>query len=100
MTQTHEIKYATRAGEEFTGILVEPNGNAKVPAILFITAIWGIDGSAKEITQAFADDGYLVSVPDIFWRVHPGPTADPEVAHGRYDAYDFDQGLLDKRAVI
>ena len=100
MTQTHEITYTTRASEEFTGILAEPNGNATVPAILFITAIWGIDGNAKEITQAFSDDGYLVSVPDIFWRVHPGPTADAEVAHGRYNAYDFDQGLLDMQDLI
>ena len=100
MPQLHEISYATRADEMFTGILAEPDGKAEVPCILFITAIWGIDGSAMEIAEAFADDGYIVSVPDIFWRVHPGPTADPEVAHGRYNAYDFDQGLLDMQDLL
>ena len=100
MTQTHDISYETRAGEEFTGILAEPDGIAKAPAILYITAIWGIDDSARDITQAFADDGYLVSVPDIFWRVHPGPTTDMAIAQGRYHAYDFDQGLLDMQDLI
>lgn len=71
-----------------------------MPAILFITAIWSIDGNATEITEEFADDSYLVSVPDIFWRIHPGPTADPEVAHGRYNAYNLDQGLLDMHDLL
>lgn len=100
MTTLADIGYTTRADEHFTGILVAPDGNAKVPAILYITAIWGIDDSAKEITQGFADDGYLVSVPDIFWRVHPGPTTEREIAQARYHAYDFDQGLLDMQDLI
>ncbi len=100
MAQVFEITYTTRAAEDFSGILAEPDGTGKVPAILYITAIWGIDGSARDITRAFADDGYLVSVPDIFWRVHPGPTAERAVAHGRYHAYDFDQGLLDMQDLI
>lgn len=100
MTTPIDITYTTRAGEEFTGILAAPDGNGKVPGILYITAIWGIDDSAMEITRGFAEDGYLVSVPDIFWRVHPGPTSEPEIAHGRYNAYDFDQGLLDIQDLI
>ena len=90
-----DITYTTRGDEEFTGILAAPNGDGKVPGILFITAIWGIDESAREITEAWAQDGFIVSVPDIFWRVHPGPTGDMEIAQRRYHAYDFDQGLLD-----
>ncbi len=97
---TTDIAYTTREGEEFSGILAAPDGNEKVPGILFITAIWGIDGSAREITEAWANDGFLVSVPDIFWRVHPGPTTDPEIAHARYNAYDFERGLLDIQDLI
>ena len=90
-----DITYTTRNDEQFTGILAAPDGDQKLPAILFITAIWGIDESARAITESWADDGFLVSVPDIFWRQHPGPTTDRDIAQGRYHAYDFEQGLLD-----
>ena len=43
----------------------------------------------------WAADGFVVSAPDIFWRVHPGPTAEQEVAFGRYEKFDPDQGMLD-----
>ncbi len=97
---TTDMTYTTRDGEEFTGILAEPEGDGKVPAILFITAIWGIDEGAREITEAWADDGFIVSVPDIFWRQHPGPTGDMEIAQARYHAYDVDQGLLDMQDLL
>lgn len=100
MTTTGDITYTTRAGETFTGLLAAPDGDGRVPGILYITAIWGVDGSAREIAEGFAGDGFVVSVPDIFWRVHPGPTDDREVAQGRYQAYDFDQGLLDMQDLI
>ncbi len=94
------ITYTTRNGEEYTGILAGPDGDNKLPGILFITAIWGIDDSAREITEGWANDGYIVSVPDIFWRVHPGPTTDMEVAQRWYHAYDLEQGLLDIQDLI
>lgn len=97
---TTNITYTTRDGEDFTGILAAPDGDRELPGILFITAIWGIDDSAREITERWADDGFVVSVPDIFWRQHPGPTTDREVAQRRYHAYDVDQGLLDIQYLI
>lgn len=100
MTELKDIRYTTRAGETFTGVEAAPDGEGKIPAILFITAIWGIDTSAREITAGFAQEGFLVSVPDIFWRQHPGPTEDREVAQARYKAYDFEQGVLDMQDLI
>ncbi len=90
-----DITYTTRNKEEFTGFLAAPDSEEKLPGILLITAIWGIDESALALTEAWADDGFLVSVPDIFWRQHPGPTTDREIAQARYHAYDFDKGMLD-----
>jgi carboxymethylenebutenolidase len=97
---TSEIVYTTRDGEDFTGLLAAPDGDRKVPGILFVTAIWGVDASARAIAGTWADDGFVVSVPDIFWRVHPGPTADREVAFSRYQAFDFEQGLRDVEDLI
>lgn len=95
-----EITYTTRANETFTGLLSEPDGDGKVPAILMITAIFGIDDEMQQLADAWAGDGFLVSTPDIFWRVMPGPTADMEKAFARYEAFDFEKGMSDVEDLI
>jgi carboxymethylenebutenolidase len=99
MTGT-DITYTTRAGENFTGYLATPMSDAQAPGILLITAIFGIDDEMKELADAWAADGFVVSVPDIFWRVMPGPTADMEKAFARYGAFDQEQGMLDIEDLI
>ena len=83
-----------------TGYLTGPDGGAPAPGILLITAIFGVDDEMKELADAWAADGFVVSVPDIFWRVMPGPTADMEKAFARYEAFDADQGMLDIEDLI
>jgi carboxymethylenebutenolidase len=95
-----DIKYRTRVGEGFDGYLSAPAGNAKAPGILLITAIFGVDQEMKELSDAWAADGFLVSTPDIFWRQIPGPTADMMVAFERYEKFDPDQGLKDIEDLI
>lgn len=95
-----EITYTTRDNETFTGYLAEPDGDGKAPAILLITAIFGVDDEMIALSDAWAADGFLVSTPDIFWRVMPGPTADMEKAFERYEAFDFDQGVKDVEDLI
>jgi hypothetical protein len=90
-----EITYTTRNNEVFTGYYTHPDGDGPFPGIVLITAIWGTDDEMKELADAWAVDGFVVSVPDIFWRVLPGPTADRDVAFDRYGKFDVDQGMLD-----
>ena len=98
--RSSDIKYTTRNNEVFDGYLAEPDGDGSYPGILLLPAIWGTDKTILELTSAFADDGFVVSVPDIFWRIHPGPTADREIAQGRYAAFDAEQGMLDIEDII
>ncbi len=98
--ENSDITYTTRANETFTGLLSEPDGDGKVPGILMITAIFGIDEEMQQLATDWAADGFLVSTPDIFWRVMPGPTADMEKAFARYGAFDFDQGIKDVEDLI
>ncbi|NQV55284.1 MAG: dienelactone hydrolase family protein [Rhodospirillales bacterium] len=95
-----DIKYTTRNNETFDGYLSEPDGDEKVPGILLITAIFGVDDEMKEISDAWAKDGFVVSTPDIFWRTVPGPTADMEVAFGRFGSFDAEQGILDVEDLV
>lgn len=90
-----DVSYKTRDGETFTGYLATPEGTGKAPGILMITAIFGIDDEMQELADAWAADGFVVSVPDIFWRVMPGPTADMQKAFARYEAFDVGQGIKD-----
>ena len=90
-----DIRYTTRNHETFDGYLTGPDGNAKAPGILLITAIFGVDQEIRELADAWAADGFLVSVPDIFWRQIPGPTADMSVAFDRYGKFDPVQGMRD-----
>ena len=95
-----DITYTPRGDEHFTGYLAAPDGHGTAPGLLLITAIFGIDHEMKELSDAWAADGFLVSVPDIFWRVMPGPTADMEKAFARFGAFDQDQGMLDIEDLI
>jgi len=90
-----DVRYTTRNQETFDGYLTGPDGNAKAPGILLITAIFGVDQEMRELADAWARDGFLVSVPDIFWRQLPGPTADMSVAFDRYGKFDPVQGMKD-----
>ena len=87
--------YTTRNNEKFTGYMFEPDKDGKAPGIVLITAIFGIDEGMKELSDAWAADGFIVSVPDIFWRVMPGPTDDMERAFARSKAFDVEQGFRD-----
>lgn len=95
-----DIKYTTRNGETFDGYLAEPAGDGKVPTILLITAIFGVDEEMQTLSDEWASDGFLVSTPDIFWRQTPGPTADMAVAFDRFGKFDLDQGLKDVEDLI
>lgn len=90
-----DVTYTTRDHETFDGYLTAPTGTAKVPGILLITAIFGVDQEMRELSDAWASDGFIVSVPDIFWRQIPGPTADMTVAFDRYGKFDPVQGMKD-----
>ena len=90
-----DVRYTTRTHETFDGYLTGPDGNAKARGILVITAIFGVDQEMRELADAWAGDGFLVSVPDIFWRQIPGPTADMSVAFDRYGKFDPVQGMRD-----
>lgn len=90
-----DVRFTTRNGETFDGYLSGGPDGAKRPGILLITAIFGVDREMRELADAWAADGFLVSVPDIFWRQTPGPTADIAVALDRYAKFDPEQGMRD-----
>ena len=97
---TANINYTTRNNETFAGRLSQPNGDVQLPGIVLITAIFGMDDEMKQLADAYAAEGFIVSVPDYFWRQLAGPTADRDVAFARMNDYEPEQGLMDVEYVI
>lgn len=52
-----DVRYATRDAERFDGYLVGPQDGPKVPGILLITAIVGVDQEMRELAAVWAADG-------------------------------------------
>lgn len=90
-----DIQHTSRDGGIFSGRLAAPAGTGRLPGILLITAIFGVDDEMKHLGDAWAENGFLVSTPDIFWRQQPGPTADLQAGLARMARFDPVQGLHD-----
>jgi carboxymethylenebutenolidase len=71
--QKKDIKISSSDGGEFDCYLVQPDGDAKVPALVIACAIHGVDRDIRAIADEFAAAGYIVAAPDLFWRTVPGP---------------------------
>ncbi len=98
----NSIKYSTSDNKSFDGYLVKPEGDGPFPGIVILTAIFGVDEGIIKLSDEWAKDGFIVSVPDIFWRVHPGPLplSEHEAARARMDKFDVEQGVIDIEDIV
>ena len=39
---------------------------------MLLQEIFGINGYMKSMADRYAEEGYVVLVPDLFWRMKPG----------------------------
>lgn len=86
-------------GGEFEAYMVTPEQGAG-PGLVLIQEIFGINSFLREMAQNFADEGYAVLVPDLFWRFEPGivlsySDEDLQQAFDYYGRFDVDQGIRD-----
>ncbi len=77
----------------------QPNGHA----IVFIQEIFGVTSSIRKAADRFAEAGYLVYAPDLFWRFEPGielshSRDDIQKAMGLMQRFDSSKGLADIHA--
>jgi len=65
------------AGHPVQGLLYEPAGQGRHPAIVVIHEWWGLDGWVKEQAQNLANEGYVALAVDLY---HGQVTNSPAVA--------------------
>jgi carboxymethylenebutenolidase len=90
---------AATVGGNFSGYLATP-ASGSGPGLILLQEIFGVNQHIREIADQYAEEGYLVLAPDLFWRMKPGVELgysedDVKTAFGYYQRFDVDQAILD-----
>ena len=75
------------------------------PGMVVIQEIFGLNDYVRRTADQFAEEGYVVLAPDLFWRIEPGidlgyTPADFQRAFELFAAFDVDKGIDDIAATI
>ncbi|MDB5797814.1 MAG: carboxymethylenebutenolidase [Paucimonas sp.] len=93
----HWIDIDTANGNNFKGYLsLPPTGRG--PGLLLIQEIWGVNSHIRAVADQYAQDGYVVLAPDVFWRMKPGVDLDYDEA-GSKQAFQYMNDLDFPKAV-
>lgn len=99
-----EISIAAKDGN-FMGYLAMPS-SGQGPGVVVIQEIFGINPWIREVTEWYAEQGYITLAPDLFWRLKPGIQLDPmsdsqfKEGFGYYEKFDVAKGIEDIQATI
>ncbi len=80
-------------------VALPPGGTG--PLLVMLQEIFGINANVRRICDGFAQEGYVVVAPDLFWRQTPGVEIDPsatdamEKALSLLNAFDDDLAMKD-----
>ncbi|MCG5074874.1 dienelactone hydrolase family protein [Paraburkholderia tagetis] len=91
-------------GGAFRAYLATPASGAG-PGIVLCQEIFGVNATMRDVADYYAEEGYTVLVPDLFWRVEPGielgyTEAGFARAFDLYQQYDEDLGVDDVGATL
>lgn len=86
-------------GGTFKGYLSVPK-SGKGPAIVLCQEIFGVNEYIQEVADYYAEEGYVVLAPDLFWRIEPGiklgyTEQDWQSAFDLFSKFDTDLGMSD-----
>jgi carboxymethylenebutenolidase len=103
MGQMIQIRAADGSGS-FSAYLAVPKSGTG-PGIVLAQEIFGINSFIRETADYYAEEGYVVLAPDLFWRQQPGvdlgyTPADWERGFQLYTGLDQDKGVDDIRSTL
>lgn len=89
---------------EFRAYLAVPK-SGKGPGIVLAQEIFGINAFMRETADYYAEEGYVVLAPDLFWRQRPNvelgyTPEDWQAAFGLFQGFDQDKGVADIDATL
>jgi carboxymethylenebutenolidase len=88
----------------FRGYLSTPRAG-KGPGLVIAQEIFGINKTMRDVADDYAEEGYVVLVPDLFWRQEPNvelgyTEADWQRAFGYYQGFNEAKGVDDMQTAI
>jgi carboxymethylenebutenolidase len=93
--QRQDIEVESAEGH-FSGYMAVPARTNGV-SIVVLQEIFGVNANIRAIADGFADSGYAVIAPDLYWRQQPGVQLDPEI--DRELAMSLMKGLCHDQAI-
>ncbi|SEG97986.1 carboxymethylenebutenolidase [Variovorax sp. NFACC29] len=95
---------ATDGSGSFSGYLAVPRSGTG-PGLVLAQEIFGVNATMREVADYYAEEGYVVLVPDLFWRQEPGvqlgySPEDWQRAFALYQGFDEAKGMEDMQASI
>src|SRR5262245_33874743 len=98
------VPIAAPGGGAFSGYLAVP-GQGRGPGLILLQEIFGVNAPLRAAADLFAEEGYVVLAPDLFWRIEPGidladDPAGLQKAFGYRSQFDVDQGVRDVGAAV
>jgi carboxymethylenebutenolidase len=67
------IRIPARDGGAFDCYLAAQAAAARVPAVVIMSSVFGVDGDVRKNCDDLAAAGFLAAAPDLFWRGDAGP---------------------------
>src|SRR5260370_7978327 len=96
------VTVAAKDGGSFKAYLAKPEKGSG-PGIVLLQEIFGINQYVRDVADYYAEEGYVVIAPDLFWRLEPGIELDEsqfETAFGLYQKFDFAKPVDDTAATV
>jgi carboxymethylenebutenolidase len=93
------VSISVAGGGAFTGYLAAPPSGSG-PGLILLHEIFGVNQHIRELADLYAEEGYLVLAPDLFWRIQPGielgySAEEFETGLSYYRGFDTAQAILD-----
>jgi carboxymethylenebutenolidase len=102
---TQNVTIPALSGGSFSAYLAAASTQPRA-GIVLIQEVLGVNNSMRQIADDFAKAGYLVIVPDLYWRLEPGVQLDADdkdqwaKAIELLQAFDVDSGVEDLKATL
>lgn len=97
MSETRVDDVPAGDGGTFQGHVWVPDGGGGA-GVLLLQEIFGISEYVRAVADRLAEDGFVVLVPDLYWRLQPGTVFGPEDLQSAMEfsrRFDWETGVLD-----
>ncbi|HYB08198.1 MAG TPA: dienelactone hydrolase family protein [Alphaproteobacteria bacterium] len=98
------VTVAANDGGSFKAYLAMPNEGSG-PGIVLLHEIYGVNRCIRDVADRYAEEGYIVLAPDLFWRLAPGielgaTEPDRQKALEYYSKFSLDRAVDDIDATV